>query len=77
VVGREPTPEFAAEVAEQCQRLLEALDDDTLRSVAVWKMEGSTNPEIAARLGCSLSSVERKLRLVRRIWQGEGRPEEG
>src|SRR5262249_39421551 len=37
VVGREPTPEFAAEVAEQCQLLLEALADDTLRSVAVWK----------------------------------------
>jgi DNA-directed RNA polymerase specialized sigma24 family protein len=74
VVGREPTPEFAAEVAEQCQLLLEALGDDTLRSVAVWKMEGFTNQEIAAKLDCSLSSAERKLRLVRRIWQGGGRP---
>ena len=73
VVGREPTPQFAAEVAEQCQLLLGALGDDALRAVAVWKMEGHSNPEIAAKLGCSLSSVERKLRLVRRIWHGAGR----
>src|SRR5262245_12767119 len=42
VVGEEPTPEFAAQVAEQYQRLLDLLGDDTLRRVAVWKMEGFT-----------------------------------
>src|SRR5262249_22000905 len=31
VVGEEPTPEFAAQVAEQYQRLLELLGDETLR----------------------------------------------
>ena len=34
-----PTPEFAAQVAEQYQRLLDLLGDDTLRRVAVWKMD--------------------------------------
>jgi DNA-directed RNA polymerase specialized sigma24 family protein len=49
VVGEEPTPEFAAQVAEEYQRLLDLLGDDTLRQVAVWKMEGLTNDEIRLR----------------------------
>src|SRR5262245_7170500 len=49
VVGREPTPEFAAQVAEECRRRLEALGDDGLRTVALAKMEGYTNAQIAAR----------------------------
>jgi DNA-directed RNA polymerase specialized sigma24 family protein len=68
IVGDSPTPEFAAMVAEQCARLLNCLDDD-LRPVALAKMEDYTNREIAAKLGCSLSTVERSLRLVRKIWK--------
>ena len=66
VVGSAPTPEFAAEVAQECQRLLDLLGDDELRSIAVLKMEGHTNEEIAEQLGCSLSKVERRLRLIRK-----------
>jgi hypothetical protein len=36
--AREPTPALAAQVAEECRRLLDALNDDTLRSVAVAKV---------------------------------------
>ena len=68
VVGETPTPEFAAMVAEECQRLLEQLDDN-LRPVALAKMENFTNEEIARRLGCSVSTIERSLRLIRKIWQ--------
>lgn len=71
VVGQEPTPEFAAQVAEEYARLLASLNDDELRSVAVWKMEGLTNAEIAARLGCVERSVERKLRVIRSVWSHE------
>jgi DNA-directed RNA polymerase specialized sigma24 family protein len=67
VVGREPTPEFAAQVAEECQRLLGGLDDPELREIALWKMEGYTNEEIAERLGVVGRTVERKLRLIRAI----------
>jgi DNA-directed RNA polymerase specialized sigma24 family protein len=74
VAGREPTPEFAAQVAEECRYLLGLLPDAEMQSVAVWKMEGETVPEIAARLGCALSTVERRLRLIRQIWQGEEAP---
>src|SRR5262249_15576218 len=67
LIGREPTPEFAAQVAEECQRLLDALGDPQLRSVAVWKMEGYTNDEIAGKLERTARSVERKLQMIRRI----------
>jgi RNA polymerase sigma factor (sigma-70 family) len=73
VVGEEPTPEFAAQVAEQYRRLLDLLDDDSLRRVAVGKMEGFTNDEIAAQLDCSLRTVARKLDTIRVIWGGESR----
>jgi DNA-directed RNA polymerase specialized sigma24 family protein len=69
VVGTEPTPEAAAVVAEEYRRLLDALGDETLRSVAVWKMEGHTSDEIAARLGCARRTVARQLALIRTIWQ--------
>ena len=59
-VLREPTPEFAAEVAEQCQRLLDDLPDEDLRRIAVWKMEGHSNEEIAAELQFATRTIERK-----------------
>src|SRR5947208_1271182 len=65
VVGDEPTPEFAAQVAEEYQRLLDVLADETLQRVAVMKMEGLTRDEIADRLGCSRRSVARKLETIR------------
>jgi len=67
--SREPDPAFAAEVAETCRTLLDALGDDSLRVVAVAKMEGLTNEEVAQRLGKSLPTVERKLRGIRSIWE--------
>jgi DNA-directed RNA polymerase specialized sigma24 family protein len=74
VLGREPTPEFAAQVAEECQRLLDRLSDDELRAVALAKMEGDTTAQIAAKLGRSPRSVERKLQLIRSLWEKEGQP---
>jgi DNA-directed RNA polymerase specialized sigma24 family protein len=69
VVGDEPTPEFAAQVAEECARLLDRLGDAELRNVALWKMEGYTNDEIAERLGCVERTVERKLSVIRGLWE--------
>ena len=71
VAGGEPTPEFAALVAEECRRLFDALGDDTLQRVALLKMEGYANEEIAGQLGCALRTVERKLGLIRGLWAGE------
>jgi len=74
LIADEPDPQFAAEAAEEYRRLLAALGDPVLRSVAVWKMEGHTNEEVAAKLGRSLPTVERKLRLIRKLWEGEVGP---
>jgi DNA-directed RNA polymerase specialized sigma24 family protein len=67
----EPTPEFAAQVAEEFRRLLDRLGDEELRSLAVWKMEGYTIKEIAGKLGCVPRTVDRRLRLIRDIWAGD------
>jgi DNA-directed RNA polymerase specialized sigma24 family protein len=71
VVGREPTPEFAAQVAEECQRLFDLLPDENLRAIALWQMEGLTVDEIAARVGRSARTVARKLSLIRELWRQE------
>jgi DNA-directed RNA polymerase specialized sigma24 family protein len=71
VLSREPSPEFAAQVADECERLVRGLGDPELASVALWKMEGYTNEEIADRLGYSVRSVKRKLQLIRRLWEKE------
>jgi RNA polymerase sigma factor (sigma-70 family) len=73
VVGAEPTPELAAQVAEEFQRLLAKLGSDELRSIAVWKLEGYTNAEIAAQLDCAEVTVERRLNLIRSVWKEDGR----
>jgi DNA-directed RNA polymerase specialized sigma24 family protein len=69
LVGNEPTPEFAAQVAEECRRLLNLLDDATLQTVAVAKMEGYTNDEIAQRLQVKTRTIERKLNVIRTMWK--------
>ncbi|HEV3262869.1 MAG TPA: ECF-type sigma factor [Gemmataceae bacterium] len=69
VVGQEPTPAFAAQVAEQCRGLLNCLGEAGLTLVALRKMDGYTNQEIAVHLDCSLRTVERKLRLIRQVWE--------
>ena len=72
LVGGEPDPAFAAELAETCRCLLERLPDDQLRQIALCKMEGYTNEEIGVRLGVSLATVERRLALVRKTWNHLG-----
>jgi len=69
--AHEPSPELAAMLAEQCLRLFDTLPDESLRQVAGLRLEGYTDQEIAARLGCGLSTVERRLRTIRKLWATE------
>jgi len=71
VLGREPTPELANQVAEDCTRLLDLLADETLKQIATLKLEGYTNEEIAGRLGCVPRTIERKLERIREKWSQE------
>ena len=68
LVGNEPTPEFAAQVAEEYELLLGLLNRDQ-RAIAIAKLEGFTNEQIAASQNRSLRTVERKLKLIRAIWE--------
>jgi RNA polymerase sigma factor (sigma-70 family) len=71
VIGDSPTPELAAMMAEECRRLLEQLDEADLQALVTAKMEGFTNKQIAEQLHCSVRTVERRLRLIRRKWVEE------
>jgi RNA polymerase sigma factor (sigma-70 family) len=74
VPSREPSPEFAAEMAEECQRLLRKLNDRELEAVALARMEGYTVEEIAKQLGYAPRSIKRKLQLIRALWEKELEP---
>ncbi len=70
VIDREPTPEFAAQVAEECEALLSRLDD-VWRRTAELKLQGFSNQEIADQMDCGLRTVERRLHVVRLAWVAE------
>jgi DNA-directed RNA polymerase specialized sigma24 family protein len=69
--SQDPSPELAAQLAEEFQRLLRLLGSPELESVALWRMEGYSLEEIAARLGYAPRSVKRKLQLIRDLWEKE------
>jgi RNA polymerase sigma factor (sigma-70 family) len=71
LVAPDLSPDFAAQMEEQCRRLLEGLGNEQLRQIALWRMEGYTSAEIANMTGCTERTVERKLRVIRRLWQEE------
>jgi DNA-directed RNA polymerase specialized sigma24 family protein len=63
-----PTPLMLTVIEEEGQRLLAALTDPRLRQIALWRLEGYTNDEIAVKLELTTRSVERKLQRIRDIW---------
>jgi DNA-directed RNA polymerase specialized sigma24 family protein len=71
-ISREPDPAFAFEVAQRCRWLLAQLRNDTLRSVALGKLEGSTNEELARQFGCAKVTVARWLNEIREAWRKNG-----
>lgn len=71
VTAKEPDPRLAAELADQFEYLLGLLHDERARRIALLKLEGYKNSEIADKVNRSVATVERKLQLVRRIWSEE------
>ena len=66
IAGAMPAGDFDL----HCEELLLLLDDD-LRAFAVLRMLGYRNREIADALDCTERKVERKLALIRLIWEKE------
>lgn len=71
IADREPTPAFAALLREELSQILRRLNDHDLQRLAIGKLEGRTNSELAELLGISQRAVERKLRLIRHLWEKE------
>ena len=68
--GREPSPAFAAEMTDQLRFLVDQLGDPVQQQIALGRLEGKTNRELADELGIGIRSVERKLSIIRDKWQG-------
>jgi RNA polymerase sigma factor (sigma-70 family) len=69
LADREPSPEIVAAFNDTLAQAMLQLEDPTTREIALLRMEGHENGEIASRLEISLSSVERKLRVIRTLWK--------
>ena len=67
----EPGPEVVAAFNDSLSVAIASLADETAREVALLKLEGYENTEIAAKMDISLSSVERKLRVIRESWKSD------
>lgn len=68
-ISREPSPEFAAQMAETVDRMIDRLGHEDLQQIAIMKLEGHTNVEIAEKLNRGLATIERKLRTIRTVWE--------
>lgn len=64
----EPSEEFVDQLLDTlslCYGSLDAMEREVLRG----RMQGYTNDEIAAQIGCVTRTVERKLKVIRSRWQ--------
>jgi DNA-directed RNA polymerase specialized sigma24 family protein len=69
IAGHEPPPDFGPRLVEAIQSLVSALDDESLRLIALRKLEGFTNDDIARELGVATRTVVRKLTRIRQEWE--------
>lgn len=69
-----PTPELAMELIELMQSRLTVLRDDEQRQIALYKMQGYSNREIAELMQSSERTVERNLHSIRNQWEDADEP---
>ena len=70
-IGDEPSPEMVLMVKESVELFFSRLRVGHLQELAVAKLEGYSNRELAQRLGCSERTIERRLHLIRETFQQE------
>jgi DNA-directed RNA polymerase specialized sigma24 family protein len=71
-IEEEINPEYLVMMNEECERLFNKLPDEELRLIALRRLEGYKNAEIAQELNVIDRTIERRLNLIRSIWQQEG-----
>lgn len=67
----EMTPDEWVELRDLLTFLFDKLDGPVLKRVAQLRLDGASRSEIAAELGVSVPTVDRKLRLIREAWRDE------
>lgn len=70
-IGDEPSPEMVLMLQESVEKFFSHLGVGQLRDLAVAKLEGYSNSELAERFGCSERTIERRLHLIREKCQQE------
>jgi len=58
-----------SDMSAECRHLLDQLDDDVLRRIALLKLNGHTVDEIAEQLQVARSTIKRKLSRIRGQWE--------
>ncbi len=74
LLSRDPSPQEEAIMIEEFQSRLAALDDDLLKQIAQYSLEGLGTAEIAERLSIHVRSVQRKIRLIEAKWLERDEP---
>lgn len=69
-------PADAVMFADEMGKLLDLLDAEDpsqrLRQVALWKLDGCTDREVAVRMNCTRKTVCARLALIRALWKSVG-----
>lgn len=70
-VTNDPTPSQVLQLQESFDELfhrLKASGDPLLAKIALMRLEGATNQEIAQRFHCTVRTIQRKLHILERLW---------
>lgn len=72
LIGDSPTPEFALQICEESDLLMDQLPDGSFQEIARLKLAGYSNDEIVKQTGLSRRTVGRRLSLIRQLWNENG-----
>jgi len=65
-------PAKYVELEMTCGELLAALPDDKFRQIALMRLAGFSNREIGLKFECSTRTIDRKLAIIREVWNDLG-----
>ena len=71
IVDSDLQPDSRTELDDLTDHLFSILNDVDLQTIAIRKLSGDTNSQIAESMGRTRQTVQRKLRLIRDIWLDE------
>jgi DNA-directed RNA polymerase specialized sigma24 family protein len=68
ILATDPTPDVAAVFLEECQRRIDALQDDKLRKIVLLRLQGWDTNQIAREFDVHRRTIQRKLALIQTEW---------